>query len=129
MDSPHDELPPQHCHDHPGGTDEPCGPCGAHRRRRKAAEDELARARAAEHRAAVVARVDAAAQQRDACPRCDRDGFVAPGVKCVHDPAIIEAARRGSAAVRAVLADVQARIADRKASQPSQFLSRMAVPA
>lgn len=120
VENPPDEFPSPYCPAHPGGSDVACGACGARRRQRKALEEGKARARAAEHREEVIARVDAAAQQRAACSRCDRDGFVAPGVKCVHDPAVIEAARRGSAAVRAVLADVQARVADRKAAQPSR---------
>lgn len=27
----HDETPPEHCPKHPGGTDQPCGPCRRHR--------------------------------------------------------------------------------------------------
>lgn len=119
VDNSPDELPPMHCPRHPGGTTEACGACGERRRIRKDHQARQAHARAAEHRAEVVARNATAAQQVTACNRCDRHGFVAPGVACVHDPAVLETARRGSAAVRAVLAQVQTRLADRKAATPS----------
>ncbi|WP_280499410.1 hypothetical protein [Nocardia cyriacigeorgica] len=96
--------PAQWCPAHPGGTDEPCVPCGAHRRARADWEAQQAADRAAAHRAEIAARHAAEATRIADCGMCDADGFTGPGVRCVHDPAVIETARRGAARVRAALA-------------------------
>ncbi|MGW5514653.1 helix-turn-helix domain-containing protein [Nocardia africana] len=100
-----DEPPAPWCPDHPGNPgDVKCGRCKDHRLEREAWNDRAARARAAERRAELAARNEAAAAAITACGMCDRNGFVSPGVQCVHDAAAIEIAREGSAKVRAVLA-------------------------
>ncbi|RJO71427.1 helix-turn-helix domain-containing protein [Nocardia panacis] len=97
--------PPQPwCANHPGGTETPCGPCGDQRRARKAWETEQAAAQAAATRAEVIARNRDEADQIAACESCDVDGYVGPGLKCLHDPCAIETARRGADKVRAALA-------------------------
>lgn len=75
---------PENCPSHPNGTDEPCGACAGLRKRREARDAaELARR---------LNEVMAAKAARDACARCDPDGWIldpdtaAPVARCEHQP-------------------------------------------
>lgn len=98
------EPPPRNCPKHPAGTTAPCRACGDARRAADELADEQRRAAAAARSA--DARLAAADRARaiDDCGLCDGDGNI-PGVgPCSHDPDRADRARRGMAAIRAVLA-------------------------
>lgn len=113
--------PARHCPRHPGGTDTPCRECGEMRRhherwhadRQRAAEERkrnAAQAQSAEARARAEDRARAIAN----CGLCDETGYAGARV-CDHDPGTVDRARRGSAAVRAALAE---KAAQRAAAAP-----------
>lgn len=96
--------PPRFCSEHmPDGTDESCGACGEHRRRRDAwdslqarrAEQEAARARVAEQQASVETKLDSI----DNCAMCDKYGYRPNSLVCDHIDRT-ETAARGIAKVR-----------------------------
>jgi hypothetical protein len=99
------KRPPEHCKDHPGGTDQPCGPC--RRARIAAAEydaDQAIADRAALHQRRRQER-EAAALERDACQLCDHDGYrltpTGPGQWCNHQPLNPGGLQRALAAITA----------------------------
>ncbi|WP_228785786.1 hypothetical protein [Nocardia cyriacigeorgica] len=128
MDNPSPEIvsdpdpaapPNPWCPAHPGGTDDPCVPCGAQRRARADWETARANERAAARRAELAARHRAEAARIAECGMCDDDGFTGPGLRCVHDPTLIDTARRGAARVRAALEAVAARRAETPEREPA----------
>lgn len=96
--------PPEHCPAHPDGATAPCRACGDARRARA---DWLAadtRRRAEERSAAARSAADVRAAAIAACGLCDDHGYAGARV-CDHDPTTPLRAARGSAQVRAALAE------------------------
>jgi hypothetical protein len=77
-----DLEPPPFCHDHPGGTTQPCGPCGSARRINHDWHAQRTQ-REAEARSQL-------AQQRRDCTRCDENGLIPISdhqvIRCDHQP-------------------------------------------
>jgi hypothetical protein len=105
-----DDSPPRSCPQHPDGTTEPCTACGIYRRARDAHDEDVKRRQAEQRAAEREAEADAKRRAIEACPLgcAATDGYLGTTV-CDHDPGTVERARRGSAAVRAVLAEKAAR--------------------
>ncbi|WP_051637269.1 hypothetical protein [Rhodococcus sp. UNC363MFTsu5.1] len=97
------QPPTPHCPKHPQGTDAPCRACGAARQAREAWDLTESRRRIEVQRAEREKRVEAAKQAIAACALCDDEGYAGTTV-CDHDPDVAERNRRGSALVRAALA-------------------------
>lgn len=99
-ENPDDTTP--HCPDHPGGTDQPCRPCGAHRARH--AQEHAERERQLAEQRSATTRQNAADRRADidACDLCDTDGYNRLQV-CDHDPHRADRNARGIAEVRAAL--------------------------
>ena len=96
--------------------------CADRRKGRKTAEERQARLEKERRSAEVRASADTKARAIADCGMCDADGFIAPTVKCLHDTAAVETARRGAAKVAAALAAAAARKAE-TATIPEESLS------
>ncbi|WP_280410716.1 hypothetical protein [Nocardia asiatica] len=107
--------PKRTCERHPGGTDAPCRACADARQAHTRWQTDRERATDGRRRTAAAIESSAARQAAEdraraitACGMCDADGY-RDGRVCDHDPGAVERAQRGSAAVRAVLAEKAAR--------------------
>ncbi|CPR89962.1 Uncharacterised protein [Mycobacteroides abscessus] len=83
-DSPVGSRPAEHCPQHPGGTEQPCGACANARRNANTWDAQQLQA-AADQRAAMLAAIHA-------CPDCDPNGLrysdpedpESPLIRCTH---------------------------------------------
>ncbi len=118
--------PRRTCERHPNGTDAPCRACAD--ARQKHDRWQIDRERATEERRRTAATIQSAAAHQaaedraravQACPLgCAETGGYIGGRVCDHDPGTVDRARRGSAAVRAVLAQKAAQRTERATATP-----------
>ena len=104
------QEPPRQCPKHLDDPDPPnCHNCGEARKAHEAWEaDEqqrqLRRDQERRHREALE-RAEVVRLAIANCRDCDDGGYLPTGAVCPHDPSVSDRARRGAAAIRALLAD------------------------
>src|SRR5690606_26178405 len=104
-DAPQQTRPADRCPTHTDDPDPPaCGQCADARRVAEAWDAERPRRDAAARSAEARRRAELRAAEIAACRMCDGDGYAGARV-CDHDPQRVDVAARGSAAVRAALAE------------------------